>query len=85
MQLQLRISPKAWRTVGSISLAYLAIAILVASCAFYAHPMGPGRHWGAGGWRAAADTLIGLGGLYIAIWIIALTTLWVRHEEHEAG
>ncbi len=35
--------------------------------------------------EAAADALIGRGGLYIAIWIIALTTLWVRHEEHEAG
>ncbi len=82
MQLHLRICPKTWQTVVASSLAYLAIVIMAAGWVFYAPSMGP-AHAGAGGWRAATDVLVGLGGLYIAIWIIALATLWVRREEHK--
>ena len=74
----------------AVSLAYWAIAVLAAAFAFYAHQIPAVAHGltqtrAAADWRAAENVLVGFGGLYIALWIIALATLWVRQTEHEPG
>ena len=86
----MRIVPIARRIVIVVSLAYWAIAILAAALTFYAHQIAVVAHGltqtsAATDWRAAENVLVGFGGLYIALWIIALVTLWVRQTEHEPG
>ncbi len=86
----MRIVSRARGNLVTVSLAYWATALLTAVIALYARQLAQFAHGlsqtrGATDWRAAENVLIAFGGLYVALWIIALAALWVRRTEHEPG